>query len=85
MTALTKRTERTVETESDPREKPYTASQAAAYLETTRATLAKWRSTGAGPKFFSIGEKPNSPVRYRKGDLDDWVEARIKISTAKGA
>jgi len=48
--------------------------QAARYLGISEAALRLWRSRGEGPRFFRAGEKL---VRYRRADLDSWIEARL--------
>lgn len=48
-----------------------TRPQAAAYLSLRPQTLAKWACLGReGPRFFKHGKV----VRYRKSDLDAWLE-----------
>ncbi|WBU54162.1 AlpA family transcriptional regulator [Paracoccus sp. SCSIO 75233] len=46
---------------------------AAKYLDSTPDTLADWRFKGKGPTFKRVGKRM---VRYRKADLDDWMEAQ---------
>jgi excisionase family DNA binding protein len=47
--------------------------QAAAALDVTPGTLAVWRSTGRYKlPFIKVGRK----VRYRRADLEAWLEAR---------
>jgi excisionase family DNA binding protein len=55
-----------------------TPRQAARYLGVSDATLRLWRSGGKGPKYFRAGEKL---VRYRRADLDAWIEARLCTPT----
>jgi predicted DNA-binding transcriptional regulator AlpA len=50
------------------------ARQAARYLGISEAVLRLWRSGSKGPRFFKAGEKL---VRYRRADLDAWIEARL--------
>lgn len=45
---------------------------AARYLDTSVNTLTDWRVKGKGPTFKRIGQRM---VRYRKADLDEWLEA----------
>ena len=40
------------------------------YLGVPEATLAQWRYQGKGPRFFKVGKH----VRYRKSDVDAWLE-----------
>jgi predicted DNA-binding transcriptional regulator AlpA len=50
------------------------ARQAARYLGVSEAVLRLWRSGSKGPRFFRAGEKL---VRYRRADLDSWIEVRL--------
>ena len=43
------------------------------------STLRKWRVTGEGPDFFRVGKV----VRYRRGDLRQWMETRRAKSTSQ--
>jgi excisionase family DNA binding protein len=51
-----------------------TSQQAARYLGISEAALRLWRSEDKGPRYFKAGEKL---VRYRRADLDAWIEARL--------
>jgi predicted DNA-binding transcriptional regulator AlpA len=53
---------------------------AAERLNLAPNTLAKWRVTGAGPKFVKIGRA----VRYDPADLDVWLNTRKVQSTSEG-
>lgn len=49
---------------------------AAAYLDLKPGTLSVWRSTGRyAIPFVKIGRN----VRYRRADLDVWLEQRTRI------
>lgn len=55
-----------------------TATQAADLLGIKPSTLAAWRCLRSdGPPFSKIG----SAVRYRRGALIEWVQARTARST----
>lgn len=41
-------------------------------------TLEAWRLRGGGPPFIQIGRS----IRYRRGDLLDWLAKRRRISTS---
>lgn len=41
-------------------------------LKIALATLARWRSTGAGPPFGRLGR-----VVYRRDQLDAWIAQRL--------
>lgn len=51
---------------------------AASYLNTSRATLARWRVQGGGPPFIKMGGR----IRYDVEDLDAWLESRRRRSTS---
>ena len=52
--------------------------EAAAYIHMSEGFLKQVRSTGnlpgrtPGPRYLKLGRK----IRYRKSDLDSWLEAR---------
>lgn len=56
-----------------------TTPEAAAYLGLQPATLEQWRWSGKGPRFCKIGRC----CRYRKEDLDAFMEARAFTSTTE--
>lgn len=51
-----------------------TPKQAARYVGISEGALRLWRADGKGPRYFRAGEKL---VRYRRADLDGWIEARL--------
>lgn len=52
---------------------------AAAMLDVSPGTLSVWRSTGRyNLPFLKIGRK----VRYRRADLEAWLEKRVRASGA---
>lgn len=53
---------------------------ASAYVGCSEASLRLWRSKGQGPRYFRAGKL----VRYRKTDLDSWIEARLNEPERKG-
>ncbi len=57
-----------------------TTRQLADRLGVAEITLRKWRISGRGPAFVRCG----SNVRYRAGDVDAWVSARVVTSTSQG-
>jgi excisionase family DNA binding protein len=63
-------------------ESTLTPIKAARYLGVSEASLRFWRSEGKGPRHFKAGEKL---VRYRRADLDAWIEARMIDSPASVA
>jgi len=46
---------------------------AAAYIGCSAAALRQWKRVGNGPRYYKIGKL----VRYRKSDLDVWLEERL--------
>lgn len=53
--------------------------EAAEILQVKPATLEQWRWNGKGPRFVKMGRA----VRYRKADLDAFIEARVFGSTTE--
>lgn len=54
--------------------------ESAEYLRLSKPTLDRLRVTGGGPRFCKLG----SAVRYRRADLDAWLESKV-ISSTSGA
>lgn len=54
--------------------------EAADYVRLSKPTLDRLRVTGAGPLYLQLGRC----VRYRKADLDAWLEAQLVSSTSDG-
>ena len=53
--------------------------EAREFLDTSPGTLSVWRSTGRySLPFVKIGRK----VRYRRADLEAWIEKRVRASGA---
>ena len=44
----------------------------AAYFRVSVQTVRKWGYEGNGPKYLKIG----ASVRYRREDLDEWLNSR---------
>ena len=53
--------------------------QAAAILNYTQRCLQAWRRSGRGPKFVKVSSRS---IRYRRVDLDQWIQDRIRTSTS---
>ena len=49
-------------------------SQAGRYIGVSSGVLRLWRAQQTGPRFFRAGQKL---VRYRRADIDQWIEARL--------
>jgi len=52
--------------------------EAAEYVRLGKPTLERFRITGGGPRYCKLG----GAVRYRKSDLDEWLESRLTRSTS---
>lgn len=50
----------------------FTREQAAVFLALQPQTLAAWTSRGEGPPYIKVGRS----VRYRKSDIEAWLESR---------
>ncbi len=53
-----------------------TEVEAAAILALRPSTLSGWRCRGVGPRFLRLGNKRRPPIRYRRGDLLSFRDAR---------
>lgn len=56
-----------------------TQQQVSEVLQIKVGTLQNWRADGEGPPFVKIG----GAVRYRRQDLDQWIESRVVASDFK--
>jgi excisionase family DNA binding protein len=60
---------------ASPNPELFSTDQAASYLAVSPSTLEIWRCTRRYDiPYVKIGRK----VRYRRTDLDDWLEARTQ-------
>jgi hypothetical protein len=67
---------------ADPDDLRFTISEASAYIPMPKGQLAQLRYTGKGPRFL----KPTArTVLYRKGDIDEWLNASVRTSTVEAA
>jgi len=53
---------------------------AAQFMGLTVRTMQAYRYKGGGPCYVAIGSRPT--VRYRRADLREWAEARLRRSTS---
>ncbi len=60
-----------------------TTQQAAEYTGISRSQLAKLRCNGRGCKYIRIGSPTKAIIRYRRADLDQWLEQNL-IQTTGG-
>ena len=56
-----------------------TSKEAADYLRRHEVTLARWRTTGEGPRFIKRGGR----IYYRTQDLDAWMTEGEARSTSE--
>lgn len=58
-------------------------SEAAEIMRSSPRTLQSWRARGEGPKFIKLGRGIRAKVAYRRADIDAWIEAGLRASTAE--
>jgi excisionase family DNA binding protein len=56
----------------------FNTREAAAYTRLGKPTLERFRLTGEGPRYAKLG----GAVRYRRCDIDAWLESRLVSSTS---
>ena len=56
-----------------------TEKDAAAFLNLTDRTMQAYRQKGGGPKYIHLSSRC---LRYRRIDLHNWAEARVRTSTS---
>lgn len=59
----------------------FNTAGAARYCNLGKSTLERFRITGEGPRYCKLG----GAVRYRRAELDAWLESRLTRSTSEGA
>ena len=52
---------------------------AANFIGYTIRALQNWRVRGGGPRFVKVSSRS---IRYRRRDLIEWAEARLRASTS---
>jgi len=55
-----------------------TTAEAAQYVRLGKPTIERFRLTGEGPRYCKLG----GAVRYRRCDLDEWLQTRLIRSTS---
>lgn len=59
-----------------------TVQEASEYTGISRSQLAKLRYTGRGCPYVKLGDSPTKAIiRYRKSDLDKWLEQNLICTT----
>ena len=56
--------------------------QTAALLGIKPNTLAIWRLKSRGPEFLKLGDTPQSPIRYLRSTVMEWLRQRSFASTS---
>lgn len=57
--------------------------EVALLLRVKSDTLYRWRLDGDGPPFFRAGPGSRTGIRYRKSDIDQYIRAAMRRSTAQ--
>jgi DNA-binding transcriptional MerR regulator len=57
----------------------WTTQQAAKFLGLKAHTLEKWRTTGDGPPWLSVG----GARRYRPSEVEVWLDSQARRSTSE--
>ncbi|MCJ9430757.1 helix-turn-helix transcriptional regulator [Kordiimonas marina] len=65
---------------SDHQTRLINEKEAAAYVGHTVRCLQNWRLRGGGPRFVKVSARS---VRYRRRDLEDWIESKLVSSTSE--
>lgn len=52
--------------------------QLAAWIQRPVKTLAQWRYLGKGPRFLKL---EGGHVRYRRSDIEDWLNAQVWVGS----
>jgi excisionase family DNA binding protein len=56
----------------------FTTAEAADHVRLSKPTMERLRTSGGGPRYVALGRA----VRYRKIDLEAWLESRLVRSTS---
>lgn len=56
-----------------------TTKEFAEMLGVTENTIVIWRTKGFGPKYYKLGRS----VRYKKADVEAWIDENISQSTSQ--
>jgi len=65
---------------TDTRECLLTTFEVGRITKNSVRTLESWRLKGGGPPFVRISRRS---VRYRRSDLEQWIEDRVVTSTSE--
>jgi excisionase family DNA binding protein len=56
-----------------------TTKEAAGVLKVSKNYLEQLRVSGGGPRYYKLSAQQ---VRYRSGDLDEWIQSCARQSTS---
>ncbi len=62
-------------------DEPLIEPRAARYVGARLSTMRDWRKKGVGPRYYRAGRL----IRYRKVDLDQWIEVRMNAPAVSAA
>lgn len=54
----------------------------AALLKVSRTALAIWRASNCGPRWIKFGPHRCSKIRYRRCDVEAWIESHCMEALA---
>lgn len=55
----------------------------AAQLQVTEHTVYTWRASGQGPKFIKLTKRRQAQIRYRRSDVEAWLDACTATKTGE--
>lgn len=70
-------------TTNEPDDSPdalLTVHQVAHWLQISPAGVRAWARTGHMPRGIKLGKTPSSPLRWRRGDIQAWLEEMSRES-----
>lgn len=50
-----------------------TPREVALLLKVHPDTLEQWRGRRIGPQWIKLGDRPQSPIRYRRADIETYL------------
>lgn len=55
-----------------------TPREVALLLKVHPDTLEQWRGRRVGPPWIKLGDRPTSPIRYRKADIEKYLQEQLQ-------
>jgi len=62
-----------------------TLNQLADYLGVAPKTIVNWRLRGHGPPAYRLAGTTRGPIRFRRRQVDQWLEQRAELRHQGGA